>query len=230
MNVLKKLFISTNGESSNELSRKQWFHVYLEHVTILIAITLSIYTHHQVSCNSLIAVKFSIESQILTSVVHMLLLDCDEIEYFINGILARRGLKISPQKLENVQSIDYIDMDEAKYSSFSSRKADRSYRLLEKEVWFLTSVIFLSLNHFSRLSSRMAGKQGRMQSLPFKLRFPCTRNVVWPADRSIAMLWPSRMDRNDNDTLGELLVSRPSKKRESLLLADIRIVGRRIVF
>lgn len=97
MNVLKKLFISTNGESSNELSRKQWFHVYLEHVTILIAITLSIYTHHQVSYNSLIAVKFSIESQILTSVVHMLLLDCDEIEYFINGILARRGLKISPK-------------------------------------------------------------------------------------------------------------------------------------
>lgn len=153
-----------------------------------------------------------------------------------NWILHKRDIGSSrsqnlPQKLENVQSIDYIDMDEAKYSSFSSRKADRSYRLLEKEVWFLTSVIFLSLNHFSRLSSRMAGKQGRMQSLPFKLRFPCTRNVVWPADRSIAMLWPSRMDRNDNDTLGELLVSRPSKKRESLLLADIRIdIGRRIVF
>lgn len=85
---------------------------------------------------------------------------------------------------------------------FEGRKADRSYRLCRKRG--LTSVIFLSLLHFSRLSSRMAGKQGRMQSLPFKLRFPVHEERR--ADRSIAMLRPSRMDRNDNDTLGEFRV------------------------
>lgn len=34
----------------------------------------------------------------------------------------------------------------------------------------------------------------------------------------------SRMDRNDNDTLGELLVSRPSRKHEPLLLAFVSLV------
>lgn len=122
-----------------------------------------------------------------------------------NWILHKRDIGSSksqnlPWKLDNVQSIDYIDMDEAK-CPLPSRNADRSCRLVEKEVWeFLTSVIFLSLLHFSRLSSLMAGKQGRMQSLPFKMRFPCTRNVVWHVDRSIAIFWPSRMDKNDNDT------------------------------
>lgn len=137
----------------------------------------------------------------------MLLLDCDEIEYFINGILARPGLKISPKNSKTFNPSIISTWTKAKYLLFFPSKGEKridhtSY--VEKEVWFLTSVIFLSLLHFSRLSSRMAGKQGRMQSLPFKLRFPVHEERR--ADRSIAMLRPSRMDRNDNDTLGEFRV------------------------
>lgn len=135
----------------------------------------------------------------------MLLLDCDEIEYF--GILARPGLKISPKNSKTFNPSIISTWTKAKYLLFFPSKGEKridhtSY--VEKEVWFLTSVIFLSLLHFSRLSSRMAGKQGRMQSLPFKLRFPVHEERR--ADRSIAMLRPSRMDRNDNDTLGEFRV------------------------
>lgn len=72
----------------------------------------------------------------------------------------------------------------------------------------------------------MAGKQGRMQSLPFKISlYEERRMACWPIDRDILTI--KNGQKWQWHTHNELLVSRPSRKREPILLADIRI-GRRI--